>query len=213
MAGPSFLDRTLARLGTRLDQQFGWDRLPLPLSLLALIGLRDALREDNLYDTYQGRPPEAGKRSPAEYLTVRTVDGSYNALSQPSMGMAQTRFGRNVPLEASRAEEPPDLLDPNPRSVSHELLVRHEFKPATTLNLLAAAWLQFQTRDWFSHGTDPDRLIDVPTPRRPAPRPPAPSSTPRPTGGTAPRSTAARSSSSTPYAPAARARSASARTG
>ena len=31
-------------------------------------------------------------------------------------------------------------------------------KPATTLNLLAAAWIQFQTHDWFNHGTP--RLAD-----------------------------------------------------
>jgi hypothetical protein len=67
-----------------------------------------------------------------------------------------------VPLDDSQAEETPALLDPNPRLVSRELLVRHEFKPATTLNVLAAAWLQFQVRDWFSHGTDPDRSIEVP---------------------------------------------------
>jgi len=31
-------------------------------------------------------------------------------------------------------------------------MTRHTFTPATTLNLLAASWLQFQIRDWFSHG-------------------------------------------------------------
>jgi hypothetical protein len=36
--------------------------------------------------------------------------------------------------------------------VSRELLTRETFTPATTLNLLAASWLQFQIRDWFSHG-------------------------------------------------------------
>jgi hypothetical protein len=162
MPGPSFLDRTLARVGTTLDSTFSWDKLPLPLSLLSLIGLRDALRQENLFDSYEGTPPSAPEKSPGDYLTVRTVDGSYNDLDVPSMGMVRTRFGRNVPLAASRAEEPPQLLDPNPRLVSRELLVRHEFKPATSLNILAAAWLQFQTRDWFSHGTDPERSLEVP---------------------------------------------------
>jgi hypothetical protein len=32
------------------------------------------------------------------------------------------------------------------------LLARTEFQPATTLNLLAAAWIQFEVHDWFSHG-------------------------------------------------------------
>ena len=31
-------------------------------------------------------------------------------------------------------------------------MTRREFLPATTLNVLAAAWLQFMIRDWFSHG-------------------------------------------------------------
>lgn len=30
-------------------------------------------------------------------------------------------------------------------------MTRKEFIPATTLNLLAAAWIQFQTHDWFVH--------------------------------------------------------------
>ena len=44
-----------------LDRRFGWDRLPLPLALAALVGLRDRLRTDNLYDTGplpdESRPP------------------------------------------------------------------------------------------------------------------------------------------------------------
>jgi hypothetical protein len=31
-------------------------------------------------------------------------------------------------------------------------MARDTFRPARTLNLLAAAWIQFQTHDWFSHG-------------------------------------------------------------
>ena len=46
-----------------------------------------------------------------------------------------------------------DIMTPNPRVVSRELLTRDAFVPATTLNMLAAAWIQFMTRDWFSHGT------------------------------------------------------------
>ena len=45
-----------------------------------------------------------------------------------------------------------DPLEPNPRLVSRELLTRDEFIPATTLNLLAGAWIQFEVHDWFSHG-------------------------------------------------------------
>ena len=44
------------------------------------------------------------------------------------------------------------MMTPSPRVVSRELMTRESFTPATTLNLLAASWLQFQIRDWFSHG-------------------------------------------------------------
>jgi hypothetical protein len=151
------------RVTDAVDDKVGWDSLPVPLGLATLIGLRDELREKNLYDTYAGSPPEA-PAAPANHRTARTIDGSYNDLSFPSMGMAGTRFGRNVPLEEGLAEIAPGLFDPNPRTVSNELLLRTTFKPAATLNVLAAAWLQFQIRDWFSHSSDPNRMIDVPRP-------------------------------------------------
>jgi len=109
------------------------------------------LRESNLHDTSPApadRPPPSGSR----HLTTRTVDGTFNDLENPTMGSAGTRFGRNVPVELTFPENEWALLRPNPRTVSRELLMRHEFQPATTLNLLAAAWLQFMIRDWFSHG-------------------------------------------------------------
>jgi hypothetical protein len=65
-------------------------------------------------------------------------------------------------------------LQPNPRVVSRKLLTREEFTPATTVNNLAAAWLQFMVHDWFSHGrgdkTQPWRLpmdADDPWPQKP----------------------------------------------
>lgn len=147
-----------------IDRRIGWDKLPPVLGVAVLVGIRDALREHNLYDTCQGAPPEADPLPPSDYLTVRTANGSYNDLSAPSMGMANTRFGRNVPLAEGHAEQLPDLMDPNPRLISTKLLQRREFRPATTLNVLAAAWLQFETRDWFSHGSDPERMLEIPRP-------------------------------------------------
>lgn len=161
---PSLLTRWFIKATEAVDRRIGWDKLPPWIGLGVLIGVRDALREHNLYDAYRGNPPAAPAHSPAEYLTIRTVDGSYNDLSAPSMGMAHTRFGRNVPLDKGPAEQPPNLMDPNPRVISNELLRRDTFKPATTLNILAAAWLQFETRDWFSHDTDPSKMIEIPVP-------------------------------------------------
>jgi hypothetical protein len=79
------------------------------------------------------------------------------------MGSAGTRFGRNVPID--RTYPATDrLMQPSPRTVSRELLTRDQFIPATTLNVLAAAWLQFMIRDWFSHGKSPtDNPWEVPT--------------------------------------------------
>src|SRR5262249_40212566 len=71
------------------------------------------------------------------------------------------RFGRNIPL--NRAWPNNDLLlTPNPRLISERLLQRDKFKEAKILNLLAAAWIQFEVHDWFFHGeptpTDPFHL-------------------------------------------------------
>jgi hypothetical protein len=49
---------------------------------------------------------------------------------------------------------PPALYDPNPRLISRELLARGEFVPATTVNVLLPAWLQFMVHDWLSHGVN-----------------------------------------------------------
>src|SRR5438067_1481970 len=127
-----------------VDKRVGWHKLPVPLALLNLIGIRSRLRHDNLYDTGVPEPKNGEPAFDKRYLTARTLDGTYNDLKQPMMGAMNTRFGRNVPPEDTHPETPPRLLTPNPRTVSLELLTRKEFIPATTLNVLAAAWIQFE---------------------------------------------------------------------
>ena len=134
----------------KLDRRFGWDKLPLPLAMLVLIGLRNILRAKNLYDTGRGPLDKPDISDHPRYLTARTLDGTFNNLDDPLMGSLGSRFGRNVPLSVTVREKDP--LEPNPRVVSRELLTRKEFIPATTLNLLAGAWIQFEVHDWFSHG-------------------------------------------------------------
>ena len=57
------------------------------------------------------------------------------------------------------------MMKPSPRQISNELLARRKFIPATTLNLIAAAWIQFQTHDWFNHGEPTDaNPLNVPVP-------------------------------------------------
>jgi Animal haem peroxidase len=136
----------------KIDRRYGWDKLPWPLGLVTLIGLRNRLRAKNLYDTGRGPLDRPDVSVHPRHLTARTLDGTYNDLDDPLMGSLGSRFGRNVPLDATVRESDDRLLEPNPRLVSRELLTRKEFQPATTLNLLAAAWIQFEVHDWFSHG-------------------------------------------------------------
>ncbi len=134
----------------KLDRRFGWDKLPTPVAIVTLIGLRNNLRAKNLYDTGRGPLDKPDLDAHPRYMTARTLDGTYNNLDDPLMGSLGSRFGRNVPLASTVAERNP--LEPNPRLVSRELLTRKEFIPATTINLLAGAWIQFEVHDWFSHG-------------------------------------------------------------
>src|SRR5947209_1167513 len=122
-----------------LDHTVGWDKVPTPLGLLILIGLRNILRQQNLYDTTQEPTINQPAIEPmqAGYLTARTADGTYNDLKNPAMGMAGSRFGRNVPIEYTYPEPEPAILTPNPRTVSLELLTREKFQPATTINMQA----------------------------------------------------------------------------
>jgi len=139
----------------RIDRRVGWHRLPVPLGIPVLAAMRERLRERNLFDT--GRPstlvvPETNGDPEPRYLTNRMVDGTFTDLDDPLMGSAGTRFGRNVPLELTFPEEEPRLSTPSARTVSLELMTRERFLPATSLNVLAAAWIQFEVHDWFSHG-------------------------------------------------------------
>jgi len=148
------LKQLYSSLTESVDRRIGWDKLPWPLGLLVVLGLRFRLRAKNLYDSGRGPLdlPPAGDEWHADHLTARTIDGTYNDLQEPLMGALGSRFGRNVPLDHAYPDPDDRLLEPNPRRVSLELLTRDEFIPATTLNLLAGAWIQFEVHDWFSHG-------------------------------------------------------------
>ena len=147
--------RVLSAAFALLNRLVPWHRLPALIGMLNLLAFREELREHNLHDTSGhgevGSGSHGGRRDP-RVLCARTVDGSFNDLAQPGMGAAGTRFGRNFPVQLTRPEPAPALLEPSPRTISRRLLARDSFKPAPTLNLLAAAWLQFQAHDWFSHG-------------------------------------------------------------
>ena len=122
--------RVLVFVSEQVDHRKHWDKLPLAPALAVLVGIRTKLRQQNLYDTgraaVDGRAERAAVRR--EHRTQRTSDGSYNDLAVPTMGMAGTRFGRNVPLETILPATDADVLaTPSPREVSRRLMTRHEF--------------------------------------------------------------------------------------
>jgi hypothetical protein len=131
------------------------------------------MRERNLYDTERD-PSQLKPLGGSNPRDQREADGSYNDLGCPWMGMANARFGRNVPVGDTYGEQPPDLYEPNPRTVSRDLLSRRSFVPVPHLNVLVPSWLQFMVHDWLSHGggdtaTPPHRLPLPPGDDWPAP--------------------------------------------
>ena len=193
----SLYDRIYGGFFAWLERRLGvrwYDLRPPLLGSIATGGLRRELRAHNLYasphdvpDSAENRvtpdptldPHPLGPWEPA-YRDSRSPDGSYNDLSDPAMGMNGMQFGRNFPpadtVTAGRPAGDPAAGVPNPRDVSNLLLARPTgpdgrpaFTPATSLNLLAAAWIQFQNHGWFAHRipklapdpADPGRMIPV----------------------------------------------------
>lgn len=157
------LAKALMKPAEWLDRKFGWSRLPYVLGLGTLIGLRERLREQNLYST---GVPGVTEPLPPGARAERQIDGSFNDLSCPGMGKAGAPFGRNFPM----LPDPDPLGGPHPIEVSDALMHRERFLPASHLSVLAAAWLQFEVHDWMSHTKDEtgnDWLLaaDMPLPK------------------------------------------------
>jgi hypothetical protein len=98
-----------------LNRLVPWHRLPALIGMLNLLAFREELREHNLHDTSGqgevGSGSHDGRRDP-RVLYARTIDGSFNDLAQSGMGAAGARFGRNFPVQLTRPEPAPALLEP-----------------------------------------------------------------------------------------------------
>jgi Animal haem peroxidase len=151
---PGGISSRLASVAERVDRKRGWDSLGSLAGGITLFGLRARLRQRNLYDTAAVDPPTR-RKLPARLL-VRSVDGTATDVGDRMMGAAGTHFGRNGPAVVQ--SEWPDADE-----VSRELLLRREFEPATSLNLLAAAWIQFEVHDWMQHRTQKRAATATPT--------------------------------------------------
>jgi len=133
-----------------VDDDKDWYELPFATAATRLVDIRNELRQKNLYDTQEPPLESTTSPTPPEAHALRTNDGTYNDLKCPRMGSAGVRFGRNVPLSETFPDTA-NLMNPNPRTVSLELLTRTTFQPAEIINVIAAAWIQFQVHDWFMH--------------------------------------------------------------
>ncbi len=143
---PSFLERTSVSLFHFVNKYVPWFKLPGAIGALNLAALRTELRGQNLYDGYasadaQGTVQEVPDK---RFIEARNSDGKLNSLELPLMGCAGMRFGRNFPRKYCEKPTDEELWTPNPRVVSDRFMARKPggFLPATSLNLLAAAWIQ-----------------------------------------------------------------------
>ncbi|KAK1750886.1 heme peroxidase [Echria macrotheca] len=168
---PSLTDRISVGTFHFINKYVPWHKLPAVFGALNLSALRVELRGYNLHDGYASATPVQGSPETeplpdSRYLDARHSDGKFNSLEMPRMGCVGMRFGRNFPREHCHRPSNEMLMTPNPRIVSERFMARKKpdgFIPATTLNLLAAAWIQFQTHDWFNHELSKE-TIDVTMP-------------------------------------------------
>lgn len=134
-------------------------------ALAKLAVMRGILDAYNLWDMYLGWSPPVS--CPPDAATVRSIDGTCNDLTsgKPAMGSAGYRFGRNtVPFVPAAHPDYANLMSPNPREVSRKLFTRdgYDRQPVPFLNMLAAAWVQFQVHDWFNHTNTADEYWEIP---------------------------------------------------
>ena len=154
---PSFGERLGIGAFHLINKIVPWYKLPGFIGAFNLAFLRLELRQFNLYDGYASPSAQGNAIDnpiPDErYRGARHSDGKFNNLERPLMGCAGMRFGRNFPRAQTAKPSEEELMRPNPRMISDKFMARREggFIPATTLNLLAAAWIQFQIHDWFNH--------------------------------------------------------------
>ena len=121
--------------------------------------VRIELYAKNIFDPYyqvNESYPSLIRNCSEQYLIYRSADGRCNDLEIPSMGMYRNRYGRNTNISIKQVlDKSNDLLHPNPLKLNN--LMRRKggkFVESPNINLLAAAWIQFQIHDWFLHNTD-----------------------------------------------------------
>ncbi|MEM7254984.1 MAG: peroxidase family protein, partial [Pseudomonadota bacterium] len=121
-------------------------------ALLDLLEARDQMKREN-YVPVKRYPETASLGAP-----YRSYDGSGTHKRYHDMGKTGEPFMRNVPLNIAQPDPKPNR--PDPRTVAKNLL--HPEGPqklAKGVNILCAAWIQFQVHDWFEHRKDQSNRI------------------------------------------------------
>lgn len=154
---PSLVERALISTFHFINKFVPWHKLPSIIGALNLDSLRIELRAENLHDGYASGTAQGNRidepMTDKRFENARNSDGKFNSTALPLMGCSGMRFGRNFPRTLTPKPTEEELWNPNPRMLSERFMARKPggFIPATSLNLLAAAWIQFQTHDWFHH--------------------------------------------------------------
>ncbi|MFE5118689.1 peroxidase family protein [Streptomyces sp. NPDC056669] len=112
-------------------------RLPDPLGLLNSGALGRTLRRLGLLDAPSPESPSRPGPAPAPAC-------SYDGLSDDTGVARRAAAGRRL----SPVHRPELIHVPHPATVGERLLHRERFRPAISLNVLAAAWTHFQSPDW-----------------------------------------------------------------
>jgi hypothetical protein len=130
---PTLFERIFVRIFHFVNSYIAWHKLPGLIGAFNLDFMRVELRNYNLHDGYASAEDR--------FFGARNSDGQDNSLELRKMGCAGMRFGRNFGREHCKKPTEDELFNPSPRLVSQAFMSRtpEEFKPATTLNLLAAA--------------------------------------------------------------------------
>jgi hypothetical protein len=154
---PSLTERTFIKAFHLVNKFIPWHKLPSYIGAFNLDFLRIELRAKNLHDGYASGAAQGDRidepMTDKRFVNARNSDGKFNSTELPLMGCSGMRFGRNFSRIYTPKPTEEELWNPNPRILSERFMTRKPgaFIPATSLNLLAAAWIQFQTHDWFSH--------------------------------------------------------------
>ncbi|KAI9346728.1 heme peroxidase [Zopfochytrium polystomum] len=90
--------------------------------------------------------PGGGRRTAHSDPSIRTDTGVGNNRRRCPMGGIGQPFGRNTIVNLQV-----NLGTPDPSNAARVLLTRDRFKPADSVNLFVAAWIQFLIHDLFDH--------------------------------------------------------------